>query len=280
MAVMLLVHDGKLRYDQNLAEIFPGFPAYGRAITIRHLLTHTSGLPDYEVLMDEREKAGGPIWSPAKQIHDEEVLTLLAEQTGGQFAPGTHWAYSNSGYVVLGLIIAKVSGVSYPEFLHRRIFSPLKMSHTVAYVKGRNTVGNRAYGFSKKDGEWQNTDQSATSATLGDGGIYSNLRDLARWDEALTNGKLLADSEMAPALAPVKLTDGSQPNDGAVPVSYGFGWFLNPLDGRPRMWHSGSTSGFRAVIERFADAGLTIVVLCNRTDLDPARLAEKVARLY
>lgn len=278
MAIMLLVHDGKLRFEQNLVEIFPGFPAYGKTITVRHLLTHTSGLMDYETLMEEKEKVEGPIWSAAKQIQDEDVLALLAQQTHGNFAPGTSWSYSNSGYVVLGLVIAKVSGVSYPEFLRRRIFGPLKMSRTVAYVNGKNTVSQRAYGYSKKDGQWQDTDQSSTSATLGDGGIYSNLRDLARWDAALASEKLLTKPEMAPALEAVKLNDGSQPHDGGETVSYGFGWFLNPLDGKRRMWHSGETSGFRTVIERFTDEGRTIVILSNRTDVNPAQLAEKIAR--
>jgi CubicO group peptidase (beta-lactamase class C family) len=288
MAIMLLVHDGKLRYDQNLTEIFPGFPPYGTAITVRHLLTHTSGLADYEALMDAKEKAEGPIWSVSKQIHDEEVLALLAHQTQGDFAPGTSWSYSNSGYVVLGLIVAKVSRMPYPDFLQRRIFRPLNMPHTVAYVKGMNVVRHRAFGCSKKDGKLEETDQSSTSATLGDGGVYSNLVDLARWDEALSTGKLLSKSEMAPALEPVKLNDGSATHWPASdngdnlapgkPVSYGFGWFLSPIDGHPCMWHTGSTSGFRTVIERFADNGVTIVILLNRTDLDAAQLAGEVLR--
>ena len=277
MAIMLLVHDGKLTYDRTLADIFPGFPAYGRAITVRHLLTHTSGLADYEMLMDQKEKAAGPIWSAAKQIHDEDVLALLAEQSSGKFPPGASWTYSNSGYVVLGLIVAKVSAMPYPDFLRRRIFAPLKMRQTVAYVEGRNTVRRRAFGYSKKDGQFQDTDQSATSATLGDGGIYSNLLDLARWDDALNSGKLLPKAEMAQALEPVKLNDGSPPGDDGKPVSYGFGWFLDPLGSRARMWHSGTTSGFRTVIQRFPGEALTIVILCNRTDLNPTELAEKIA---
>ena len=130
MAIMLLVHDGKLRYDQRLTEIFPDFPAYGQAITIRHLLTHTSGLPDYEDLM----KPDG--WTAAHQIQDQEVLELLKQQTAGNFAPGTSWAYSNSGYVVLGLIVAKVSGKPFGQFLHDRIFQPLHMSQSLVYVDG------------------------------------------------------------------------------------------------------------------------------------------------
>ncbi len=292
MAIMLLVHNGKLRYDQNLAEIFPGFPDYGRAITVRHLLTHTSGLPDYETLMEQEEKAnnGAPLWSSSKQIHDDEVLTLLAHQPAGIFEPGTSWAYSNSGYVVLGLVVAKISGMPYADFLHRHIFAPLKMSHTIVYMNGVNVVRQRAYGYSKKDGHFLETDQSSTSATLGDGGIYSNLLDLARWDDALRTGKLLPPAEMAQAFEPVKLNDGSATHwpasgDGdnlapGKPVSYGFGWFLSPIDGHPCRWHTGSTSGFRTVIERFPDTGLTIVILLNRTDLDAAQLAAEVLRAW
>ena len=282
MAIMLLVHDGKLRYDQNLTELFPGFPDYGRAITVRHLLTHTSGLPDYEELMEQKEKANGaPLWSSTKQIHDDEVLALLAEQAKGVFEPGTSWSYSNSGYVVLGLIVAKVSGMPYADFLRKRIFAPLKMSQTVVYMDGVNTVKHRAYGFSKKNGHLVPTDQSATSATLGDGAIYSNLVDLARWDDALKSNRLLPQAEMARAFEPVKLNNGNLPVDDstpAKPVSYGFGWFLRPIDGHPCTWHTGSTSGFRTVIERFSDTGLTIIILLNRTDLDAAELATEVLR--
>src|SRR6266481_4283825 len=123
MAIMLLVHDEKLRYDQTLAELFPDFPAYGKAITVRNLLNHTSGLPDYEDLMEAVEKVKGPLWTPQKQIQDGEVLELLKKEKSGKFAPGASWSYSNSGYVVLGIIVAKVSGKSYGEFLQKGIFA-------------------------------------------------------------------------------------------------------------------------------------------------------------
>jgi CubicO group peptidase (beta-lactamase class C family) len=287
MAVMLLIQDHKLHYDDRLTAIFPDFPAYGKAITVRHLLTHTSGLPDYETLMEEEEKAKGSIWSAEHQIQDNEVLSLLEKQSAGKFAPGASWAYSNSGYVVLGLIIAKVSGMPYREYLQRNIFAPLGMNHSVVYQKGINEVDRRAFGHSKEKDTFVQTDQSSTSATLGDGGIYSNVVDLAKWDEAFQKHTLLSEEEMAPALSPVVLADGAQPHwpkdtdsDNLAPgkpVSYGYGWFLDPYEGHPRMWHSGSTMGFRTVIERFASDGLTIVILCNRTDLDVKALSEKIA---
>ena len=290
MAIMLFVRDGKIRYEETLTEIFPDFPAYGKSITVRNLLNHTSGLPDYEDLMEAAEKAKGPLWSPEHQIQDDEVLELLKKEKSGKFAPGTSWSYSNSGYVILGLIVAKVSGKSYGEFLQKGIVAPLKMTHTIVYQKGKNEVANRAFGHTKENNTLKETDQSATSATLGDGGIYSNLEDLAKWDAAITHHALLGEKEMQPALIPVKLADGSDPHwpkdprddnlHPGKPVSYGFGWFLDPYQGHQRMWHTGSTMGFRTVIERFFDDKLTIVILCNRTDLDPEKFALQVADAY
>src|SRR5580698_6768670 len=290
MAIMLLVHDGELRYDQTLTEIFPDFPAYGKNITLRNLLNHTGGLPDYEDLMEAAEKVKDPLWSPEHQIQDDEVLALLKKEAKGKFPLGASWSYSNSGYVVLGLIAAKASGQSYGDFLHARIFAPLHMDHTIVYQKGKNEVADRAFGHSKEGDKLKETDQSSTSATLGDGGIYSNLEDLARWDDQLRNHTLLSAEEMAPALVPAKLADGSPtfwpapPNDDNLhpgkPVAYGFGWFLDPYQRQPRMWHTGSTMGFRTVIERFTGESLTIIVLSNRTDLDPEALAVKTADLY
>jgi CubicO group peptidase (beta-lactamase class C family) len=273
-AIMLLVHDGKLRYDTKLAEIFPSFPAYGRAITIRHLLTHTSGLPDYEELME------GGTWTATHQIQDAEVLDLLQRQTHGKFAPGTSWAYSNSGFVMLGLVVAKTSGEPFERFLRERIFAPLHMDHTLMYVNGVNTVANRAYGHSRERGALVETDQSSSSATQGDGGIYSNLEDLAKWDDCLREGRLVKREEMREALTPVKLSDGSAttwPNAPNRPVSYGFGWFLDAYQGHARMWHSGSTIGFRTGIQRFPEDGISVIVLANRTDLDAPALALKAA---
>jgi CubicO group peptidase (beta-lactamase class C family) len=206
MSIMLLIHDGKLRYDDKLTDVFPDFPAYGNAITIRNLLNHTSGLPDYEDLMDAAEKGkGAPTWTPTHQIQDAEVLKLLEKETAGKFAPGSQWSYSNSAYVVLGLVVAKISGMPFREFLEDRIFTPLNMSQTLAFEKGKNEVSQRAYGHSKEANAWRETDQSPTSATLGDGGIYSSLTDLAKWDEALAQYTLLSEKEMQPALSPAQL---------------------------------------------------------------------------
>jgi len=290
MAVMLLVHDGKLRYDEPLTEIFPDFPAYGKSITIRNLLNHTSGLPDYEALMDKASAGGPPRWTPDHQIHDAEVLELLEAEDHGNFAPGTKWSYSNSGYVMLGLIVAKVSGEPFGDFLRERILRPLGMRHTLAFINGQSEVPHRAYGHSKDGATFEQTDQSATSATLGDGGVYSNLEDLARWDRALARHTLLSTAEMQAALAPFRLPDGSLPvwagdpgdtdPQAGKPVAYGFGWFLDPYHGHARMWHYGDTVGFKTAIERFTGDRLTVIVLCNRSDLDAAAVAIRVADVY
>jgi CubicO group peptidase (beta-lactamase class C family) len=276
-AVILLVRDGKLRYEDRLTDIFPDFPEYGRAITIRHLLNHTSGLPDYEDLMPPADSSA-PV--EQAQIKDAGVLELLKRQEAGKFLPGAKWAYSNSGYVLLGLVVEKASGRAFGEFLRVRIFAPLKMTGTVAYERAKNNVQNRAYGYTMEGSGWRETDQSPTSATLGDGGVYSSLSDLQKWDEALSRRTLLSESEMQPMLTPVSVQEAPPTEPDGAPAAYGFGWFLNPWKGHARMWHYGETIGFRTAIQRFPDDGLTVIVLCNRADLDARALALEVAGLY
>ncbi len=274
MAIMLLVQDGKLHYDDHLTDIFPEFPKYGKAITMRNLLNHTSGLQDYEDLMLSPDPA-----LPVEQIqiHDAEVLSLLKQQRSTKFTSGSKWAYSNSGYVLLGLIIQRISGKAFPDFLNDRIFEPLNMSNTVAYVRGKDDVPNRAFGHSLEGNSWMQTDQSPTSATLGDGGVYSSLEDLTKWDQALRQNTLLSQREMQPALTPVKVSNGQVTGPDGSPAAYGFGWFLNPYRDHQRMWHYGETMGFRTTVQRFIAENLTIIILCNRADLNPSALALQVA---
>lgn len=277
--IMLLVHDGKLRYDDHLTDIFPEFPQYGKTITVRNLLNHTSGLPDYEELLMKQYPNTPEEKIP--QILDAGVLKLLEQQTAGQFPAGSKWQYSNSGYAVLAMIVEKVSGKPFGQFLHDRIFVPLKMSGTLAYEKGKKEVPRRAYGHTKqKDGSWQETDQSPTSAVLGDGGIYTSIDDLVKWDRALREHTLVSEVEMQPALTPAQTTSGPATYRSGKPVSYGFGWFLEPYEGHRRMSHDGGTIGFRTTIQRFPDDKLTVMVLANRADADPEALALKVAELY
>ena len=277
MAIMLLVHDGKLRYEDPITDIFPEFPAYGRQITIRNLLNHTSGLQDYEDLLMKQYK--GRPWQTIPQIDDEGVLNLLEQQSNTKFPPGSKWEYCNSGYVLLSNIVSKVSGQPFRDFLRGRIFMPLKMDNTLVFQYGKNQVANRAYGYTNDSGVWLETDQSTTSATLGDGGIYSSVDDLIKWDDALRSHTLLNETEFRPAVTPVAVPEqtsvSAKENEG-----YGFGWFLDRYRAHPRMWHTGSTMGFQTVIERFPDSNLSVIVLANRVDLNPKDLADNVANLY
>ena len=263
MAVMLLATDGKLRYDQPVRDFLPELPAAGRPVTIRHLLNHTSGLVDYEDLVPESRTA---------QLDDRDVLGLLATKDSAYFAAGSQYRYSNSGYVLLGLIVARASGLSFPEFLRTRIFQPLGMNATVAHVEGSDTVPGRSYGYSPRGGTFVQTDQSVTSATLGDGGIYTNVDDMQRWDQALYPGStaLVDAATLDLAATPPQLPAGAT-------TEYGFGWFVDTYRGEKRWRHTGETSGFRNAIQRYPRRRLTVIVLTNRSSGEPGALAERIA---
>ena len=263
MAVMLLATGGKLRYDQPVRDFLPELPVAAQPVTIRHLLNHTSGLVDYEDLVPESRTA---------QLDDRDVLGLLAGKDSVYFPAGSQYRYSNSGYVLLGLIVARASGLSFPEFVRTRIFQPLGMSATVAHVEGSDTVPRRAYGYSPRGGTFVQTDQSVTSATLGDGGIYTNVDDLARWDQALERNTLVDSATMRLATTPPQLPAGAA-------TEYGFGWFVDQYRGLKRWRHTGETSGFRNAILRFPDRKLTIVILTNRSSGEPQAIAERIADL-
>ncbi len=260
-AIMLLAKDGKLRFDQSIADFLPELPPATRAVTIRHLLNHTSGLVDYEDLIPETRTA---------QLADRDVLALVASKDSLYFPAGTQYRYSNSGYVLLGMIVARASGMPLPAFLRAGIFTPLGMTATVMHVEGSDTVPHRGYGYSPRGGSFVQTDQSVTSATLGDGGIYSNVDDLARWDQALERNTLVDSATMRLATTPPQLPAGAA-------TEYGFGWFIDQYRGLKRWRHTGETSGFRNAILRFPDRRLTIVILTNRSSGEPQAIAERIA---
>jgi len=263
MAVMLLAKDGRLRYDQPVRDFLPELPAAARSVTVRHLLNHTSGLWDYEDVIPESRTA---------QLDDRDVLALVSSKDSLYFPAGSQYRYSNSGYVLLGLIVARVSGMSFPAFLRARIFLPLGMGATVAHVEGSDTIPRRAYGYSPRGGTFEQTDQSVTSATLGDGGIYTNVDDMTRWDQALYAGgtELVDAATMELATTPPQLPAGAT-------TQYGFGWFVDDYRGEKRWRHTGETSGFRNAIQRFPRRRLTVIVLTNRSSGEPDAIAERIA---
>ncbi len=260
-AILLLAEDGLLSVDDPVRRWLPELPAATEAVTLRQLLSHTSGLIDYEDHIPDGFEG---------QLHDADVLSILAGQDRTYFPPGSGYRYSNSGYALLALVVERASGTDFARFLDARIFRALGMADTVAHREGQDTVAHRAWGYSRIDGRWIRTDQSQTSAVLGDGGIYSSIDDLARWDAALYDDRLLRPDSLALMFAPATATD-----EPGVPY-YGFGW---RLDGDSN-WHSGESIGFRNVILRWPRERLTVIVLTNRDDPEPYALAQAIARLF
>ena len=257
-SILLLAEDGRLTLDDRGRTWLPSLPKAAETVTIRHLLTHTSGLIDYEDVIPE---------SFAAQLHDADVLRLLETQDRTYFRPGTGYRYSNSGYALLALIVQHASGKTFAKFLRERIFQPLGMFNTVAYEEGISTVNNRAFGYTQEAGRWNRTDQDPTSAVLGDGGTYSSIDDLAKWDAALYDGRLLQPSSLRAAFAPATHTDDPE-------IEYGYGWRITG----ETLWHSGESVGFRNVIVRYPKRHLTVVVLTNRNEPEPYRLALEIAK--
>jgi CubicO group peptidase (beta-lactamase class C family) len=263
MCIMMLIEQGKLKYDTSLQEVFPAFPDYGKHITIKQLLQHSSGLVAYEDVLPD---------SVTRQVLDTDVLQMMKAQDSTYFEPGFKHRYSNSGYAVLAMIIEKLSGRSFATFLADNIFMPLKMDATVAFQDGISEVENRAFGYAATDSGFIFKDQSRTSAVLGDGGIYSSINDLYKWDQALYTGKLVSKSTLQKAWTPQKL-------EGTPDNIYGFGWRIDSLDGHRRLHHNGATSGFRNSIQRFPDDSLTVILLTNRSGPSVFPLLENIAQL-
>jgi len=206
------------------------------------------------------------------QIRDAGVLDLLSNENLLYFPSGTMYRYSNSGYALLSLVVERASGMAYPDFLQARIFGPLGMHDTLAYVAGGREPPHRAWGYTQgEDGPWTRTDQSSTSAVLGDGGIYSSIDDLARWDAALYDDRLLSDDSRKLAFSPHVRVVGE-----GYEAQYGFGWRITG----DTLWHSGETVGFRNVIVRWPAQRLTVVLLSNRNDPEPYRTALAIGALF
>jgi len=265
-AILLLGKDGKLTIGDPVAKHIPDWPAYANGVTIRHLLTHTSGLPDYD----------NDVPDSTPQLMDADVLAFVRKERSLLFAPGEKYQYSNTAYAILALIVEQASKQSFPAFLKARIFRPLGMKNTVAHVEGKDTIRNRAYGHSREGDGWKRNDQSATSAVLGDGGIYSNLNDLAKWVRALDSCKLLDCATLAQSWTSATLNNGT-------PVNYGFGWRLETRNGRQVIGHTGETRGFRNALLRYPKERIAVILLTNRNGGTPANVAaekvEEVIRL-
>jgi CubicO group peptidase (beta-lactamase class C family) len=265
MSVLILADRKLSSLDESLVDFFPEFPDYGKQVTVRHLLSHTSGLIDYEDILPN----GTTI-----PVLDRDVLRLLLKQDKTYFPPGSKFRYSNSGYSLLSLIVEVRSGMPFARFLKENIFRPLKMNRSLAYERGFSIIPNRAYGYSASGQGFTRTDQSLTSSVLGDGGIYTSVADLYQWDQALYTTKLVGAKWLKLAFTP-----GSLPTD--FPNShYGFGWYVGSYRGLKEIWHYGETRGFTTRIARFPEKKFTLAILTNRNDAKISELPHKITDLY
>ncbi|WP_128545468.1 serine hydrolase domain-containing protein [Larkinella soli] len=251
MAILLLEKQGKLSVEDNLLRFFPDFnPAVGRKVKLRHLLTHSSGIRDYETLQAPERK---------DQIFDREVVELLKPQDATYFEPGSRFQYSNSGFCLLEQIVEKVSGRPYAEWMEEAVFTPLGMTGTTFYEPGKPIL-NRSIGYALDEkGGIRLSDQSITSGTKGDGCLYTSLTDYRKWADALTTNRLIDRQEPFRRI--------QRPIEGLTGSAYGLGWFVTETkDGPPTFFHSGSTCGFSNCVVRISETQTLIVLFSNLAD--------------
>ena len=240
MAIMILKEEGKLNYENTLNEYFPEFPDYARNVTIHHLMTHTSGIPDHFRL---------GAYKP--DLTNREVLEQLTKQDTLDFEPGSTYSYSNGGYVLLSLIVEKASGQPFHSFMKDKIFNPLKMNSTLVYDESKPKIENRALGYNQSGGL-----DDYDILTTGAGGMFSNVEDLYKWDRSLYTEKIISAESLEEAYTTISLSNGETSN-------YGYGWAISEEDGNKVVSHGGSLSGYRTFIKRFLDTKSSYIILSN-----------------
>lgn len=260
-AVMLLVDEGKIGIDDKIGKHLGDVSDAWSNITVRHLLTHTGGMTDYPDSFDFR-----------KDYTEDELLKIIKE-TPLAFKPGERWQYSNLGYVTLGIIIHKVSGKFYGDFLAERVFKPLGMT-TARVISERDIVPNRAAGYVLRNGEVKNQGWVSPSLnTTADGALYLSALDMIKWEEGLAGGKLLSRSAYDQMWTRAKLNNGRERR-------YGFGWALRNLNGKVVIEHGGAWQGFKTFVARYPDRKLAVIVFANLADVNPAKLATGIAEAF
>jgi len=260
-AIMLLVQDGKLSLEDQIKQHIPNVPDSWKDITVRHLLTHTSGLGDYPPEIDLRRD------------YSEQQLLEAFKKAPPAFQPREKWDYSNVGYVTLGILIRKITGQFYGDFLRQRIFTPLGMD-TARVISEADIIPNRASGYRVVDGEIKNQEWvSPSTNTTADGSLYLSILDLAKWDAALYTDQPLKQSAWAQIWEPVTLNSGGR-------KGYGFGWFTGTMHNRKVVFHGGAWQGFKSCIVRLVDDRLTVIVLANSWNAREFKLARGLAGIY
>jgi CubicO group peptidase (beta-lactamase class C family) len=262
-AVMMLVEAGKVGLEDPLTKYFPQAPAWWKEVTVRELLSHTGGFTDYPKDFNMR-----------KDYSEDELLGIVGVIPPA-YPPGTKWSYSNLGYLTLGILIHRVTGEFYGDFLQQRIFKPLDMS-TTRIISEEDIVPNRSAGYRWVNGRLKNQEWvSPTLNTTADGSLYFSALDLAKWDAALYTERLLHRASLKQMWTVATLRDG-KPNAG----HYGYGWFIAIKKGHRVVEHEGQWQGFETQISRYVDDGLTVVVLTNLAEAKPEGIADGVAALY
>ncbi len=255
-AVMLLVQDDKIGLDDPIQHYLPDLPSEWLGVTVRQLLTHTSGIPDYEEIRTYDVYRF--------RLTPEEVIQI-AHSRPMDFAPGTGWYYSNTGYFLLSMIVERIEGRPLGQVLQSRIFGPLEMTQT-RMADPEAIIRHRASGYwVNKAGQLINRNPTETSSTLGAGGLLSSVHDLAKWDEALYGDQLLTAGSKATMWTPAILPDGEN-------TGYAFGWSVRPYKGLTSQSHSGQVAGFVANFSRFPEQEAAIIVFLNRYRVSSGRL--------
>jgi len=265
-SIIMLSEQGKLSLEDTLIKFFPNFPTYAHKVTIQHLLNHTSGVRDYLILARLSGLTVDDYYT------DEIVEKLLTNQQELNFTPGDEYLYSNSGYWLLGQIVEKVSGISLAEFAKKNIFDPLEMNDTHFHNNHNQIVKNRASGYrpDRKGGYYI---YNTTLDMIGDGGVFTNVNDLAKWDATFYNSKSFNQGFWD------KITKQGILNDGSK-IRYANGLNIITYKGLKAIHHSGANVGYKAELIRFPEAQFSVVILANRTDSDPTKMAYKVADLF
>jgi CubicO group peptidase (beta-lactamase class C family) len=254
-AVMMLAEKRELNYDDTLGRFLPGFTDAVGNVTLRHLLAHTSGIPDYPDLNADRPG-----------VTNAEIVEAIRKVQAPAFPPGQKYEYCNGGYVLLALIVEKLSGLSLPRFLDDRIFGRLGMSSTFVLTNASQKTAGVARGYDDSG----KTDDFEGMST-GDGGVYSTVKDLLRFDQALYTDTLVKQSTLADAFTPAVVREGQ--------TTYGLGWNINGDVPGKRVWHQGNTAGFRAFIERRLRDRITVIMLTNGGNTNRMAINDRIQKI-
>lgn len=263
VSILMLAEQGKLSLSDDMTKFFPDYPSKGRVVTIEHLLTHTSGIKSYTSI---------PAWRGMwrKDMTVAELIDLFKNEPP-DFEPGTQWAYNNSGYILLGAIIEKLSGMSYEQFVQKNIFEPLGMKHTF-YGSASRVIPRRVPGYSMTREGLRNAEYLSMTQPYAAGSLLSNVDDMALWDAALYTEKLFKQSSLQKAFTPYVLKDGTTTN-------YGFGWGRLEYEGRTVIEHGGGIHGFSTIGIRMPEDGIYVCILTNRDFGSPDDTGLRIAAL-